>query len=468
MITTNMNILLFYPLKEYVLGKDLNWSYDPKNKKQPLFFQRLLSKIKPTQQFTTLTMLSIAAVTPKKHHVEIIEGDISDINFDKKYDLVGISSYTGAIYAAYEVADEFKRRGITVVLGGGHSSAVPEEAKQHADSVVIGEAEENWPKLLNDLENGRLRPFYYQTTVVDLEKLPIPKSISSKKISCRVQATRGCPYGCEFCSVSSTKYRKIFRMRPIKDVVREIQLIPSKLFGFDDDSLTINPSYTKELFRQIKKAGINKKFYAQGNINTLGNDEEFLKTSSEAGCMSWFVGFESVNQDSIDSMGKNSNKVKEYSSSIKKLHDYGMYIQGSFILGFDTDKKDIFDKTVDFIKKYDVDHPLFNILTPYPGTRLFDRLDKEGRILTRDWAKYNMHNVVFEPKNMTPKELLDNTVRISNEVYSYPSVIGRTVKSMKFVNLYTASVLTVASLKRKSDYQFNNEYAYSYLKNSDI
>jgi len=205
-----------------------------------------------------------------------------------------------------------------------------------------------------------------------------------------------------------------------------------------------------------------------GNINTLGNDEEFLKVSSDAGCISWFVGLESINPDSIKSMGKSSNKVKEYPLSIKKMHDYGMYIQGSFIFGFDTDTKDVFDNTLDFVKKYDVDHPLFNILTPYPGTRLFDRLEKEGRILSKNWARYNMHNVVFKPKNMTPEELLEETVRVTYEVYSYPNLIRRTIKGLNVLGLYASSVFTSQNLKRRTDYYFNCKLAYSYINKMGI
>jgi len=445
LIVIYMKILFVYPNDE---KKQLFRDNDEHTR-----FHQITSKIRPLKEPPTLTFPLIAASTPKKHHIDIIEGEINDINFEDKYDLVGISSFTSTAFIAYEIADEFRKRDVSVVLGGWHPSALPDEAKQHADAVVIGEAEETWPQLLKDFEKGKLKPFYHQTRAVDPAIIPTPHNIYSKRAVSRVQATRGCPYGCEFCSIPSLRFGRIYRMRPIENVINEIKTIPNKNFGFHDHSLTINTKYTKKLFRQMKIEGINKKFFAMGNINTLGKDDELLKLASEAGCRCWFVGLESISQDTINKIRKTSNKVKEYPSSIKKIHDYGIYIQGSFIFGFDTDKKDIFDKTLDFVNNYDIDHVLFNILTPFPGTALFDRYEKEGRILTRDWSKYNMHNVVFKPKNMTPEYLQDNTKRISDIAYKYSNCIKRTIRSMK-LGINTSLIVGYTNIKRRNDYKF--------------
>jgi len=379
---------------------------------------------------STLLLRKPAALTPEKHSVEIVEGNLGNINFNKKYDLVGITCTTLYAYSSYEIADEFRRRGVPVVLGGWHASALPEEAKRHADSVVIGEAEETWPQLLRDVEMGKLKPFYIPERPVDPKLIPHPRNIYSKLAITGIQATRGCPYGCGFCSVTNMKFRRVFRMREIDDVIEEIRSHPGKLFNFQDSSMTINVEYTKQLFRKIK--GMNKRFCANGNVNTLGKDDELLKLASEAGCTSWFIGFESICQDSINSIGKKTNRVENYISTIKKIHDYGMIATGSFIFGFDYDTIDIFEKTDKFVNKSEMDAPSAHILTPYPGTPLCERLNSEGRILTRDWSKYNHENVVFQPKHMTPEELQINTVRLYKKWYTTSNTLKRITKSMKF------------------------------------
>jgi len=447
-MSTAVNILFVYP------NKEKNPLFKDKIKNRSNYYQFILKIQNLSQASTLLTFPSLAAVTPKQHNIEIIEGSINDINFHKKYDIVGLSCVTAIAFRSYEIADEFRQRGVPVVLGGHHPSALPEEAKQHADSVVIGEAEDTWPQLLKDLEKGNLQSFYYQTKVVEPELIPNARNINPKKSVLKfVQSTRGCLNKCDFCSMPNKKFGKIFRMRPIENVINEIRSIPIKHFGFQDSSMTINTKYTKELFRQMKGGKINKKFSAYGNINILGKDDELLKLASEAGCNSWFVGFESISQDSLNSIGKGSNKVKEYAPSIKKIHDHGMYIFGSFIFGFDLDTKDIFDKTLEFFNSNDIEIANFNILTPYPGTALFNRLDKEGRIFSKDWTKYDFHNVVFEPKNMTPEYLQDNTKRVSEIAYSYSNIFRRTIRSMK-LGINTSLIVGYSNIKRRNDYRY--------------
>lgn len=252
------------------------------------FFYNFMSNMVTLPRPITFPML--AAVTPKEHEIQLIEGSLRDIiNLNEQFDIVGITSTTRYAHSAYEIADELRSKGITVVLGGYHPSALPEEAKQHADSVVIGEAEETWPQLLKDFENGQLKPFYFQSRPVDVGAIPSPLNIYSEKSSLDLQATRGCPTKCEFCSITNMRHRHIFRTRPIDAVIKDIKLIKGKNFGFVDNSLTIKPSYTKELFRRMIDEGIDKTFSAMGNIDLLGNDEEFLRLSRQAGCHCWVV-----------------------------------------------------------------------------------------------------------------------------------------------------------------------------------
>jgi radical SAM superfamily enzyme YgiQ (UPF0313 family) len=378
-----------------------------------------------------LTFPILAALTPEEYTVEIMEGGPYDLDFDEKYDMVGITCSTRYAFWAYEIADEFRKRDTFVVLGGWHPSALPEEAIKHANSVVIGEAEETWPQLLKDFKNGTTKTIYEPIRPVDTKIIPRPMNIYPTGPILGIQATRGCPYGCEFCAITNMKFRNVFRMRPVEDVIEEIKSLPGRIFNFHDNSLTINPKYTKQLFKEMR--GLNKKFYGFGNINILGKDEELLKLASDAGCVGWLIGFESISQESLDIIGKKTNIVQTYLSSVKKIHDYGMIILGSFVFGFDGDTLDIFDSTDKFVQKSEIDVPDAMILTPYPGTPLYDRLKKEGRIMTNEWNKYNFEHVVFKPKNMTQQELLENTRHLYKKWHSnWPSSIKRMIKSLRF------------------------------------
>ncbi|MCD6237198.1 MAG: B12-binding domain-containing radical SAM protein [Thermoplasmata archaeon] len=373
----------------------------------------------------SFTLEQLAAITPKQHQVELVDMRYQKVDFEWNGNIIGISCRTVSANTAYRVADEFRRRGKTVVLGGYHPSAMPEEAKQHADSVVIGEAELTWPQLLKDFENGKLKPFYRQNRPVDPELIPSPKRMSKKFpffSVASIQATRGCPFKCSFCPIHKVQGYK-YRTRPIDKVIDEIQSIPSRRLFFVDNSLTIDLEYTKMLFKKMK--GLDKRFNCYANINVLGKDDELLRLASDAGCELWIVGFETINQKTIDSIGKTTNVVKEYAKAVKKIHDYGMMIQGLFVFGFDYDTPDIFDRTLEAIYKWELDKAGFAILTPFPGTSLFRKFEKEGRIITRDWSKYNLKNVVFKPKNMSEQMLFDGTNRLLNKFYSFPNMLRR-------------------------------------------
>jgi len=368
--------------------------------------------------FPSITLEQLISVTPDIYEVESVDERWEDVDLNWNGDLVGISTLTPSANHAYEIADEFRKRGKTVVLGGYHPSALPEEAKQHADAVVIGEAEISWPQLLKDFENGKLKPFYRSETV-DPEMIPSPNrrpQLFPFVGFGTVQATRGCPNRCRYCAIQTVEGSH-FRARSIKKVIEEIKSIPTKRLFFADSSMTTNSSYTKKLFREMK--GLNKKFSCYGNINVLHNDDELLYLANEAGCEQWLIGFDSVNQETIRYIGKKSNKVEDYISGVKKIRDYGMTIMGMFVFGFDTDETNVFETTLNTIYKMEIERPVFSILTPFPGTVLFNELEKEGRMLTKDWSKYNIRNVVFQPKNFSVEQLLNGTNYVINECYSY-------------------------------------------------
>jgi len=377
----------------------------------------------------TLYARKIAAITPKKHSVTVVNERYAKIDFDETYDIVNINFTTSTAFRAYDIAEKFRKKGITVVLSGLHASALPQEAKKHADSVLLGWGEVNWLRLLEDFEKNRLKPVYESVKYDDSVRIP-PTNVELPGfvVSGAVEATRGCPYKCDFCPEASIPGGRQFYARPVEDVVAEIRALPQKTFTFYDLSLTINTSYTKSLFRKMR--GLHKRFSCNGNSDVLASDMELVRLSREAGCVSWLVGFESVSQQTLNEIGKGTNKVEEYAQAVKNIHDNGMVVVGSFMFGFDTDTKDVFYETLKMIKELEIDIVDFCILTPFPGTPVFNRLEKEGRILTKDWSKYKL-NVVFIPKNMTTEELLSGVRSLYRDFYSTSYTIKRVVKSFR-------------------------------------
>ena len=366
-----------------------------------------------------LTFDILASLTPPDHTVDYVDDHVQPIPYESNYDLVGITVYTRSANRAYQIADEFTKRKITVVLGGWHASALPQEAKQHADAVVIGEAEETWPQLLKDFTQGSLKPFYQAERVVDLMTLPRTRPLSSKRrLSLGfIQASRGCPYGCEFCSLTNSRFGNIHRVRPVDHVVQELRHMPQTFLSFNDNSLTVNVAYTKQLFRAMKQ--LNKKFYCNGNVDQLRKDDELLRLAREAGCIMWHIGFESISQEAINEIGKRTNKVGDYIEAVKKIHDHGMVVSGNFMFGFDADTPDIFASTLEVVRRIDLDVCAAAVITPLPGTPFFKRLEQQNRILSTDWSRYDLHTTVFQPKHMSPAELDEGTQQVNRDILSF-------------------------------------------------
>ena len=397
-------------------------------------------------QYPSLTLQQIAGITPREHTVELVDERYKDIDFDKHYDLIGISCLTYNSLRGYEVSKEFRKKGIPVVFGGYHASLIPEEAKQHADSIVIGEAEITWPQLLKDYQNGNMKKIYRNDHVVKAEEIPPARhDIGSYTFWESIQVSRGCPTGCEFCAMNVVE-GKVFRGRPIEDVIDEMKKIHAKRIFFADASLTINPKYAKKLFKAM--IPLNKKFHCFGNINVLARDKEFIRLSQEAGVEKWYLGIESISQKNIDQAGKGTNKVENYHKAIQNVKDYGMMVTGFFVFGLDFDTPDIFDATLNAIYKWGLDEASFSILTPYPGTPLFKRFNKEGRITNNNWSLYEEGKVNFIPKNMTEEELLEGIQRIAMEFYSVKNNIKRALKIRPFNPVHSLSTfLTNMSIR---------------------
>ena len=379
-----------------------------------------------------MTLPAVAATIPKKHTVRIIHENFEDIVYSNDYDLVGISCFTMFAPAVYEIADKFRNLGVPVVLGGYHPSALPEEAKQHADAVLIGEAEYNFPRLIDDLEKGKLQPFYITDIPVKSEDIPPLRRdlLNFQSFTDGLRVTRGCPHRCEFCSISYF-FKHCYRKRPVEEVIKELKSLPRKFVYIHDANFTVDLDYTKAIFKAMIKENINKKWFANGNIYILGKNKEFLKLARKSGCIGWTVGFESVSQLSLNSVNKKENKVEKYGEWVRTIRKHGMAVSGLFMFGFDEDTPEVFELTLDALNKWEIDAGEFNILTPLPGTPLYKKMEKEKRLLTKDWSKYTQAQVVFQPKQMTPKELYEGTKKVIKEFHTIDKMLRRWVKLPK-------------------------------------
>lgn len=352
-----------------------------------------------------LGLAMVAAVTPPDVEITLTDENVTAINFQQHFDLVGITALTITARRAYEIADAYRISGVKVVLGGIHPSVLPEEARHHADAIVIGEAEGVWPTLIEDFRANKLKAVYRQSERPNLVGLPLPRrDLFAKKgyqFRNTLSTTRGCPYSCAFCTVTSF-FGHTYRTRPVDDICREIESLGKINFViFLDDNIIGNPRFAKELFRALIPYKI--KWVSQASV-TISKDEELLKLAAASGCLSLFIGFESISSTSLAAVGKKINVVDDYEEAIKRIHAHGIGIHGFFIFGFDDEEESIFKRTVLFAQKMRLETAQFDYLTPYPGTAFGDSMDKAGRILSKDWTRYG-YEMVYEPKSMTREEM---------------------------------------------------------------
>jgi radical SAM superfamily enzyme YgiQ (UPF0313 family) len=379
-----------------------------------------------------LGLLTLAAVTPPDCEVSLVDEEVGEIDFDAETDLVGITAMTITANRAYELADEWRRRGVAVVLGGIHPTVMPEEAARHADSVVIGEADEVWPRLVADAKAGGLQPVYRCERRIDMAHVALPRRDLLDRdrylTTNLIQATRGCPNDCSFCSIhvmSGSRYR----CRPVRDVIAEIETFPDPVVAFVDDNIVGRPAYAKELFRAL--IPLKVKWYGQGSLN-IAEDDELLVLAAKSGCKILLVGFESLSPENISAVGKGrTNHVEAYGRAIERFHDHGISLQGSFILGLDHDDASVFERTAEFINRYAVDNPLAQVLIPHPGTRLRAELESQGRIIHSDWDEYGKvyGRIAYQPKLMSPEELRAGQLWVHDQIWTLPAIASRVVRA---------------------------------------
>ncbi len=404
--------------------------------------------------FPKLSLPVIAAYTPPDWEVALVDEAVEDIDFDHPCDLVGLSVMTCYAPRAYEIATEFRKRGKTVVLGGVHPTYCPDEALRYCDAICCGEAEDLWPQVVTDFEAGTMKRMYKMEQFPSLEQyisprvdLLSPDAYMTRQCSF---TTRGCHFDCEFCSVSPFN-GKTTRRRPVPEVIAELtrvkEWISSELverirsgslwdafktglrirvgiedgaiLAFVDDLHNSHRAYCRELWEALKPLKI--KWGCQSTL-FLGDDKEMVQLAAESGCVSVFVGMESLDEDCLDETNKSFNRVQKFEDEIKMFHDHGIMVNPGIVFGFDNDDESVFERAVEFLTKNRVELAYFNVLTPLPGTALFERYNSNNRIFDRDWAKYDGKHVVFYPSRMTPEQLQEGFYWANHQFYSLPKI----------------------------------------------
>jgi radical SAM superfamily enzyme YgiQ (UPF0313 family) len=379
--------------------------------------------------FQQITMPYLAAFCPPHWRVVHVDEAVDPVDLDTQADLVAITFHTPSAFHAYGLAQAFRQRGVPVALGGPHATLAPEEAQAHADVVFVGEAEESWPRFLREFEEGRHASRYDCARPPSLDRVPqARKKLYTRRdlTAGRLFAGRGCPHACDFC-VPARMYPGRPRRREVAEVAAEFASFPGRVVIFWDDNLAADPEYAKALFRAIEP---HRKGWSSQISLQAAEDDEFLRLAARSGCRQFFVGLESVCQASMDGAGKGFNRVEAYGRLVERIHAHGIAVQAGIVFGFDPDTPDVFDRTVDFLEDSGIQNATFNILTPYPGTPLFHRLEAEGRILTRDWTRYNSReDVVFQPRLMDPEDLLTGFRHAVRRFYSLRGIARRLRRS---------------------------------------
>lgn len=416
-------ILLVSPVDKAVLGQD--------------FYFR----------FPHLSLPTLAAYTPEGAEVEIVDEKFHALPDARGYDLVGITAMTPLAPKAYRIADMFRKQGVPVVMGGYHPTVLPDEALEHADSLCIGEAETVWPTIVADAKAGRLKERYRADSFPCLENLPpsrrgllkIPRSKRFEHINVYfLQTTRGCPYRCSFCAVTSVLGGKL-RHRPVAEVETEIESLGIRrlergqkrdrfhnIIFFTDDNIMGHRSYAADLLRMVST--FNLKWVGQASTN-VADHEEILTLLQESGCMGLAVGFETLSQKNIRDVGKGVNRTQEYLDRIRKIHSYGIGLAGNFIFGFDHDEETAFAEVVEFVDTARLEGFYYSLLTPYPGTPFYQQMVAEGRILEKDWALYDTDHVVYRPRLMDAETLMNGYRWAWRRSLTYRSILTRLLGS---------------------------------------
>ena len=380
--------------------------------------------------FTGLALPLLAALTPDDWETELIYEVIEDVPFDTDADLIGVSTMGHGVIRSIDIAKEYRRRGKTVILGGYMASIMPEEAVKYCDSLIIGDAELVWQQMLSDFENGNLKKTYEKPLEGNWYSTPSPRFdlLEGKNLGdfLPVQAGRGCPNSCSFCSVSCL-YRGRYVKRPLPEVIRDIEQIKSlgyKKILLLDDNIFSDRKYLDSLLDTLIKLDIS--WMSQCEI-TIGKDDELLEKLQRSGCTTLSFGLESISRESLISMDKGWAVPAEYDSLIQNIRNHGIDVSTEMVVGGEGDTLESIRMTKDFIERNKISVPRFYILTPFPGTRFFDQIKEEGRLVNNDIYSYDGTSAVYRPKNMTPDELTQAYWELYSELFTIKSIIKRNI-----------------------------------------
>ena len=377
---------------------------------------------------TPLSLPTLRALTPDDVEVKIVDENYDQIPYDEHWDMVGVTVMLHVSPLAFEISKKFRDRGVKVMFGGFFPTLWYDEAKPYADSILSGEAESIWLDVIADLRKGELKPFYRADKLIDLKDIPFIKKeyFSEDDGFYHIETTRGCPYNCDFCSVTAF-YGAQFRHRPIDDVIRQVSEFKGKPIFFVDDNVTGHPQYAKQLFKELIPLKI--KWSGQFSLNNADRTE-VMELAAESGCQFLFTGIESLSLENLQAVDKKWAKPEKFAEWIKMTHDVGIGIYGSFMFGFEGDSKDIFKRTFDFCEENELDLGLFSALFPIKGSNFYRQLKKEDRIWETDTTRFNGQYSTFHPKQMTSKELDDGLRWLWQEFYSKKSIKRRLKRMM--------------------------------------
>lgn len=386
---------------------------------------------KKSLRYQPLTLTTLASLVPSELDCELLLYDegIEDVPLDLQADLIGMTVITGTARRAYELSAAYRQRGIRVVLGGPHVTLMPDEAQQHADAICVGYAEQSWPKLLHDFAAGCMQPRYRQGQDFSLDNLPFPRRelFDSRHFITQAvfEATRSCAHDCEFCVAPSAWGRKQFQ-KPIEYVVEDIRRHGERKIIFIDLNLISDTHYAARLFEALIPLKVN---WFGLSTTLIAHNPELMRLMAKSGCTGLLIGFETISASSLQDAGKRFNSPQQYKALVSDLHALGIAVQGCFVFGLDHDTPDVFDRAARFVVEAAIDLPRFAVVTPFPGTPLFRKLDAENRILSKDWELYDGQHVVFKPLHMSVAELQAGHERAWKYAYRYRSIARRLIRS---------------------------------------